>query len=286
MAITINTNTASNNTQRRINETTGALSKTFQRLSSGLRIVSAADDAAGLAIADGLRADQRLAGMAVRNANDGVSMINITDSALNEIGNVLTRMAELAEQSANGVLSTSQRSALQGEFVALGSEIQRIAEVTEFNGIALLSGGAEVSFQIGLNAKANAQIAYSGVQGTLTSLGLAAQNSAVLTNALNGNTTALAQTASRSALDNVKLAISSLSTTRGSLGAIESRLGSTIANLQVSRENFAAAESRIRDVDVAMEAANLTKLNILQQAGASILSQANQQPGLALSLLR
>jgi len=286
MSITINTNVPSINAQRRLGESTAGLSKTFQRLSSGLRIVSAADDAAGLAIADNLRADQRIASVAIRNANDGVSLISIADGALNEIGNVLARMSELAEQSANGVISNSQRSALASEFQSLGSEIQRIAEVTEFNGIALLSGGSEVNLQIGLTANANSRISFSGVQGTLSSLGLASAGSSALTVSLNASTTALAQDASRSALTAIKNAISSLTSTRGTLGAAESRLGTTVANLQVVRENFAAAESRIRDVDVAQEAANLTKLNILQQAGSSILGQANQQPSLALSLLR
>lgn len=285
MAITINTNVPSLNAQRRLAENTIGLSKAYQRLSSGLRIVSAADDAAGLAIADGLRADTRIASVAIRNANDAVSMISIADGAMNEIGNVLARMAELAEQSANGVISTSQRSALSSEFVALGSEIQRIAEVTEFNGIALLSGGSEVVLQVGLNEKANAQISLSGIQGTLAALGLASSGSSALTNSLNGATSSAAQSSARSALAAVKAAISSLTSYRGSLGSVESRLNTTIANLQVARENFTAAESRIRDVDVAQEAANLTKFNILQQAGASILAQANQQPGLALSLL-
>lgn len=286
MSITINTNVPSANAQRRLGESTAGLSKTFQRLSSGLRIVSASDDAAGLAIADNLRADQRIASVAIRNANDGVSLISIADGALNEIGNVLARMSELAEQSANGVISTAQRSALASEFKALGSEIQRISEVTEFNGIALLSGGSQVTLQIGLTANANSQISFSGVQGTLKSLGLAGATSNALTYSLNAASTSAAQEASRTALTAIKNAISSLTTTRGTLGAAESRLGTTVANLQVSRENFSAAESRIRDVDVAQEAANLTRLNILQQAGSSILAQANQQPSLALSLLR
>ena len=286
MSITINTNVPSIDAQRRLGQATAGLTKSYQRLSSGLRIVSAADDAAGLAIADNLRADQKIASVAIRNANDGVSLISIADGALNEIGNVLARMGELAEQSANGVISTAQRSALASEFRALGSEIQRISEVTEFNGIALLSGGSQVTLQIGLTANANSQISFSGVQGTLASLGLASSGSSALNYSLNASTLAGAQDASRSALTAIKNAISSLTSTRGTLGAAESRLGTTVANLQVARQNFAAAESRIRDVDVAEEAANLTKLNILQQAGSSILGQANQQPGIALTLLR
>jgi flagellin len=286
MPITINTNVASLNAQRRLGQTTSQLQKSYERLSSGLRISRASDDAAGLAIADTLRSDQRIASVAIRNANDGISLIAIADSALGEIGNVLTRMAELSEQSANGVLTSVQRSALDNEFSALGSEIQRIAVTTTFNGLNLLSGGASVSLQIGFNSASTAQISYSGVQGTLASLGLAAANSADLSFSLNGATTALGQTAAQSALDAIRTAISSLTANRGTLGAAESRLNVTINTLRVARENFAAAESQIRDVDVAAEAATLTRLNILQQAGSSVLAQANQQPSLALSLLR
>ena len=285
MALTINTNIASLNAQRRLASTTSRLQTSYQRLSSGLRIVRASDDAAGLAIADSLRADQRIATVAIRNANDGVSLIAIADGALSEISNVLTRMAELAEQSANVVLSTTQRSALASEFLALGSEIERIAVTTSFNGLALLSGGQQVSLQIGFDSKANSQISFSGIEGTLASMGLAAQGNARLIYSLNDSTTSGAQIAARSALDAVRAAIGSLTANRGTLGASESRLNVTLNNLQVARENFASAESQIRDVDVANEAADLTRLNILQQAGAAVLAQANQQPALALSLL-
>lgn len=285
MPITINTNISSLNAQRRLGQSSGQLNKSFEKLSSGLRIVRASDDAAGLAIADSLRADQRIASVAIRNANDGVSLISIADGALSEIGNVLARMAELSEQSANGTLTATQRSALSAEFVSLASEIERIAITTEFNGLKLLSGGAQVSLQIGFNSASTSQISYSGVQGTLASLGLANTGNSALIFSLNGATTAGGQAAAQSALDAVKGAISSLTTARGTLGAAESRLNVTINNLQVARENFAAAESQIRDVDVASEAANLTRLNILQQAGASVLAQANQQPALALALL-
>ena len=285
MALTINTNIASLNAQRRLSASTGSLRQSFERLSSGLRIVRAKDDAAGLAIADTLRADQRIASVAIRNANDGVSLISIADGALNEIGNVLQRQAELAEQSANGTLSSSQRSALDQEFASLGSEVTRIANTTTFNGLQLLSGSASVSLQVGFDSGGNSQISFKGTNGTLESLGLAAAGSSTLLFSLNASTTAAGQSAALSALDAVKLAISSLTSSRGTLGAAESRLNVAINNLQVSRENFASAESQIRDVDVAEEAANLTRLNILQQAGASVLAQANQQPSLALALL-
>jgi flagellin len=284
MAITINTNVSSLNTQRNLSNTTGSLTSSFEKLSSGLRITRASDDAAGLAIADSLRADARIANVAIRNANDGVSAISIADGALNEIGNVLARMVELAEQSANGVLNTTQRSSISSEFNALGSEIQRIAETTEFNGISLVSGGSEISLQIGFDSAANSRISFSGVEGTLSSLGLGAASGA-LTYSLNGATEAAGQEASRAALDAVKGAIDSLTASRGTLGAAESRLSVAVSNLQVARENFTSAESQIRDVDVASEAANLTRLNILQQAGSAVLAQANQQPALALSLI-
>jgi flagellin len=286
VAITIGSNIASLQAQRRLGIASEALSSTYEKLSSGQRINKASDDAAGLAIADSLRANQRVASVAIRNANDGISTIAIADSALGEIGNVLSRLAELSEQSANGVFSTVQRSALQNEFTALGSEIERIAVTTEFNGVKLLSGNASLILQVGFSSASTSQISYTGVQGTLAALGLASANTSNLSFSLNGATIVDGQSASRLTLDAVNSAISSLASTRGVLGAAESRLRVAINNLSVARENFASAESRIRDVDVASEAAELTRLGILQQAGAAILAQANQQPGLALSLLR
>lgn len=286
MGLSLGSNIASLQAQRKLASSTLQLGQSYEKLSSGQRINRASDDAAGLAIADALKADQRIAGVAIRNANDGISTIGIADSALSEIGNVLSRLAELSEQSANGVFSTTQRSALQNEFTALASEIERIAVTTTFNGVALLSGGSQLTLQVGFSSASTSQVSFSGVQGTLASLGLAAANSSALTYSISGISISEGQQASRSALDAVRAAISSLASTRGALGAVESRLNVAINNLAVARENFAAAESRIRDVDVASEAAELTRLGILQQAGASILAQANQQPSLALSLLR
>ena len=262
------------------------MSTLFERLSSGQRINKASDDAAGLAIADSLKADQRVATVAIRNANDGISTIAIADAALGQIGDVLARLAELAEQSANGVYSTSQRSALSNEFVALGSEIERIAVTTKFNGVTLLSGSSSIVLQVGFNSQSTAQITLNGVQGTLAALGLANTNASSMSYSLNDTTPTAAQSAARLALDAIAGAISSLATQRGTLGATESRLQVSINNLSVARENFAAAESRIRDVDVATEAAELTRLGILQRAGSAVLAQANQQPSLALSLLQ
>jgi len=286
MAVTLGSNIASLQAQRRLGLASDSLASTFEKLSSGQRINRASDDAAGLAIADSLRADQRVATVAIRNANDGISTIAIADSALSEIGNVLSRLAELAEQSANGVFSVNQRSALTNEFVALASEIERIAVTTEFNGVKLLSGNSSVVLQVGFDSTSTSQISYTGVQGTLNSLGLAGANSSALTYSINGSTIVEGQSAARATLDAVNLAIESLASTRGRLGAAESRLRVAINSLAVARENFASAESRIRDVDVASEAAELTRLGILQQAGAAVLAQANQQPALALNLLR
>lgn len=286
MAITIGNNVISLNAQRRLSMATDALSTTFERLSSGQRINKASDDAAGLAIADSLRADQRIATVAVRNSNDGISTIAIADGALSQISGVLQRLGELAEQSANGVFSTQQRSALQNEFDALGSEIERIAVTTTFNGVKLLSGGQAITLQVGFNSGSTSQIQITNVQSTLTALGLANANSSAMSYSISGITIDAGQSAARAALDAINSAISSLSQTRGNLGAAESRLKVTINNLSVARENYASAESRIRDVDVASEAADLTRLGILQQAGAAVLAQANQQPALALTLLQ
>lgn len=286
MAITIGSNVTSLQAQRRLGNATEALSKTYEKLSSGQRINRASDDAAGLAIADSLKANQRVASVAIRNANDGISTIAVADSALNEIGNVLARLAELSEQSANGTYSVAQRSALTNEFVALGSEIERIAVTTTFNGVKLLSGNSNIVLQVGFDSASTAQITLTGVQGTLAALGLATSNSSTLSYSINGSNIDAGQSAARLALDAVSGAIASLASTRGTLGAVESRLVVGINNLSVARENFAAAESRIRDADIASEAAELTRLGILQQAGAAVLAQANQQPALALSLLR
>jgi flagellin len=286
MPINLGSNIASLKAQRTLAISSERLARTYEKLSSGQRINRASDDAAGLAIADALTANARIAAVAVRNANDGISTIGIADSALGAVGNVLTRLAELAEQSANGVFSSSQRSALQNEFTALGSEIERIAVTTEFNGVKLLSGGSELVLQVGFNSGSTSQISYTGVQGTLQALGLANSGQSALTFSISGASLEEGQSASRLALDAINSAITSLASTRGVLGATESRLQVAINNLSVARENFLAAESRIRDVDVASEAADLTRLGILQQAGASILAQANQQPQLALSLLR
>lgn len=285
MAINIRTNVPSLIAQRNLDTSSATLNTSYERLSSGLRINRARDDAAGLAIAESLKADARIATVAIRNASDGISIISIADQAIGQIGNVLTRLAELAEQSANGVYANVQRSALANEFNALASEIERIAYTTTFNGLRLLSGGGSVVFQVGFNAASTSQVSYTGVEATLEAMGLARPGTSEFTYSILDSTDELSQSASRFALDAINAAITSVTRNRGQLGAAESRLEVTIGNLQVARENFQAAESRIRDVDVASEAAELTRVNILQQAGAAILAQANAQPQLALQLL-
>jgi flagellin len=285
MAISIGSNITSLQAQRRLDSTGTKLSQAFNKLSSGYRINRGADDAAGLAIAESLKAQSRIASQAIRNTNDGISTIAIADGALGEVANILARLAELASQSANGTLSTTQRSVVSNEFVALSSEIERIAAVTEFNGIKLLSGTNNITIQVGTGSGVSSQIGYTNQLATLQGIGLGNAGGA-LTYSINGASDAAAATAARLALDAVYAAIYSVGASRGILGGVESRLSTAITNLGVTRENLVAAESRIRDVDVAEEAANLTRLNILQQAGTAVLAQANQLPSLALQLLR
>lgn len=285
MAINIRTNLPALGAQRNLDISSNKLNSSYQRLSSGLRINRASDDAAGLAIAENLKANSSTASVAIRNANDGISVITIADQAVGQIANVLNRMAELATQSSNGVLDNVQRSALQQEFTALNSEIERIAVTTKFNGLNLLNGQQDITFQIGFDGQSTAQLTYGSVDVRLQGMGLANVGESASAYSIIGNSEVEAQSAARVALDAIQVALTSLNQKRGSLGALESRLEVTINNLTVARENFKAAESRIRDVDVATEAAELTRLNILQQAGASVLAQANQAPQLALQLL-
>ena len=287
MTVSINTNLASIRGQRAMGLASGALNQTYQRLSSGQRINRASDDAAGLAIAESLKINQRIATVAVRNAQDGISAIAVADGALSAMTQVLGRLAELAQQAGNGSYSGVQRSALQAEFQTLGSEIERIAVTTTFNGVNLLSGSQAMSFQIGFDNTSTSQIALdTGGGATLQRLGLATTGSSALTNSLTGTTSDFSQSAARAALAAINGAVTSLNTLRGNLGTAEARLNSAITNLSTSRENTIAAAARITDADIAVEAAELTRLNILQQAGAAVLAQANQQPSLAVQLLR
>jgi flagellin len=285
MGLSIQTNVAALSAGGKLNKTSEAITNSINRLSTGMRITRPGDDPAGNQIADTLKADSQLAQAAIQNASSAMSFTSIADAALSGVSSLLTRMGELAEQSANGVFANSQRSALQNEFSALGSEIQRIAKSTEFNGVSLLSNSQSVTIQVGIDGTALSRIELAAITGTLDSLGLASSQSDVLTYSVISTSDAGAQDASQNALEAVKGALNSLNSTRGNIGATESRLRTAVSSLSAVREQFIAAEGRIRDVDVATETANLVKLQVLQSAQAAVLGQANQLPSIALSLL-
>jgi flagellin len=278
-------NISSLRTQRQINITTGRLNQAYERLSSGLRVNRSKDDAAGLAVAAKLRSDARVASVSARNANDGISIINIADQATGQINDVLIRLSEIAEQSANGTNTNDQRSALQNEFSALMEEIERIAHTTEFNGLYLLSSSEALTFQVGFDGSSLSGITYSGIQATLASMGLAQVGSSSPTFSVLGASELDSRSAALLALDAIQGAIGSVTRSRGTLGAAENRLQTTIRQLATSRESFQSAESAITDVDVAQESAEMARLNVLQQAGVAILANCNFQPQLALKLL-
>ena len=274
MGLRVNTNVTSINAQRNLSQVTNKLSTNFRRLSTGLRISSAADDAAGLAISERLRSQVRSLDQAKRNANDGISMVQTAEGALNEVSSILTRLRELSIQANNGTVSDTDKDTLNEEFTSLVNEIDRIGNSTEFNDIKLLDGSSStVSFQVGFGTTANVDTLDVTLQeATASNLGLSSLDI--------GSTGS--QTGAITAIDD---AINTVSGLRGSLGAVQNRLGSTINNLAIQTENLSAAESRIRDVDVAYETAQLTRNNILQQASISVLAQANAQPQSALQLL-
>ena len=278
-------NISSIRTQRQISITTGRLNQAYERLSSGLRVNRSKDDAAGLAVAAKLRSDARVASVSARNANDGISIINIADQATGQINDVLIRLSEIAEQSANGTNTNDQRSALQNEFSALMEEIERIAHTTEFNGLYLLSSSEALTFQVGFDGSSLSGITYSGIQATLASMGFAQVGSSSPTFSVLGASDLDSRSAALLALDAIQGAIGSVTRSRGTLGAAENRLQTTIRQLATSRESFQSAESAITDVDVAQESAEMARLAVLQQAGVAILANCNFQPQLALKLL-
>ncbi len=280
MAISILTNVASMNAQRNLTGTQAALNNSIARLSSGMRINNASDDAAGLGISENLKADLRSLSQASRNANDGVSMSQVAEGSMNEIQGIVTRMRELSVQSANQTLGATERGYIQTEFGELRNEINRISAVTEFNGQKLIDGSASagLSFQIGIHNTANDRISMQVTRLTTSTLGSTSLRlaSASLSTATNA----------RAAIGTFDAAIQQLSTARAKVGAVQNRMQVTVSNLAVAHENLSAANSRIRDVDVAAETSSLTKSQILSQAGLAVLSQANQLPNSALSLLR
>ena len=262
MGIRINTNIAAINTRRHLANTTSMFNKSMEKLSSGLRINRGADDAAGLAISEGLKGDIRALEQATRNAGDGISLVQTAEGALDEVSNILVRMRELDQQAANGTLSTDQIAYLQSEYDALDDEITRITTSTEFNGISLLDTAATITIAVDISGGGN------DIDLTTTDL----------TTTAPGGIVGSAQAA-------IETAINAVSEARADFGAVQNRLESSIRNLNNTAENLAAANSRIRDVDMAMETSKLTSYQILQQAGVSVLAQANMTSGLALSLL-
>jgi flagellin len=280
MAISVLTNVASMNAQRNLAGTQQALSASIGRLSSGMRINSASDDAAGLGISENLKADIRSMAQAQRNTNDGISMSQVAEGAMNEMGGIVSRMRELAVQSANQTLGSDERGYIQTEFTQLRNEINRISATTEFNGQKLVDGSASagLSFQVGINNTSNDRVSMSITKLTTSTLGSTSLHIA--------SATLSTATGARNALAAFDKAITQLSSSRAKVGAVQNRLQVTVSNLGVAQENLSAANSRIRDVDVASETAQLTKGQILSQAGLAVLSQANQVPQSALSLLR
>jgi len=272
MAITVKTNTAAGSVLTDLNKTSRALGRSFERISSGLRIARAADDAAGLGVAESLRAAHTSATVAARNTNDGMSIVAIAEGASNEVSNILVRMRELAVQSASETLQDDERAYAAAEYSALAQEVDRIADVTEFNGIALSNSASTIGVQVGIN---------SGDTIDITLGDLSAATLGVDTGTVDISTSAGAA----SALATIDAAIASVSSYRSAFGAIENRLGSALNNLETFIETTVAAESQIRDADFGSETAELTQNQILQQAGVSVLQQAKSINQAALSLL-
>lgn len=260
MSLIINQNIDAMNAYRNLSVTQGQLSSSLEKLSSGFRINRAADDAAGLAISEGLRSQIGGLGTAVKNAQDGISVAQTAEGALTEVHSMLQRMNDLAVQYNNGTQNTDSQAALSSEFTALSSEIDRIQNTTKFNGVALFGGSATTNFQVGTDPTDVLAVDLSGKVDT---------SALDITN----NTT-------------VTDAITATSTLRGNLGAVQNRFEHTINNLNVTVENLSASEGRIRDTDMAREMVNFTRANILSQAGTAMLAQANQAPQSVLKLLQ
>ncbi len=260
MGLRINQNIAAMNSYRNLSVTDGQMAKSLEKLSSGFRINRAADDAAGLAISEGLRSQVGSLKVAARNAQDGVSLVQTAEGALTEVHSMLQRMNDLAVQYNNGTQNTESQAALSQEFDALSSEIDRIQTSTNFNGVALFGGSATTNFQVG---HANTDVLTVDLSGTI-------------------DTTALDITDNSTVTD----AITATSTLRGNLGAVQNRFEHTINNLNVAVENLSASESRIRDTDMAAEMVEFTRSQILSQAGTAMLAQANQAPQGVLRLLQ
>lgn len=271
MGLRVNTNIFSLTAQTNLANVSSRLGGNFARLSSGLRIAAAADDAAGLGISERMRAQVRSLQQAGRNASDGISLVQTAEGTLNELNSNLVRMRELAIQASNGTLNSGDRAVINVEFSNLIQEIDRVANQATFNGVNLFDGTTStLTFQVGAEAGETIDV-------TLEDLSSAT---------LGISTDVLTATSAQAALDLIDTAVDSVSSLRGDLGAAQNRLTSTVRSIANAAENLSAAESRIRDVDVAAETADLTRNSILQQAAVSVLAQANTQPQIALTLLQ
>jgi flagellin len=275
MALTVNTNTASNNAINNLNRTSRSLSRSFERISSGLRIAKAADDAAGLGVAENLDQTERAARQAMRNTNDGISLIQTAEGAASEVSSILKRMKELAVQSSSETLQTTERGYIQDEFEALSAEVERIAQVTEFGGLLLAEGtNTALDVQVGVGATTNDRITLvlGDLRATILGVDTATMDMSTVTN-------------SQTALGGLDTALDSVNQYRSTFGSTQNRLDSALNNLEIYTENLASAESRIRDADFAFETAEMAKYQVMQQAGTSVLAQANQINQSVLSLL-
>ena len=284
MAIRIFNNPASTNAQRHLGENNNRLAQSVERISSGIRINKASDDAAGLAVSEGLRSDIRALRQAVRNAHDGVSLINIAEGALNEQSSMLIRLRELSSQAATGTVGSTERATIQLEFNALRSEIDRISSTTAFNGQNLVDGSLassvssanQIFIQVGTDNSVNSRINLNkDIELQAVSVSALSIDGLSVTSA-NGALTAL---------DSINTAIASVAATRGKVGAVQNRLARTISNISISVENLQAAESQIRDADIAEEVALLTRNQIMVQASTAMVGQANLIPQSILQLL-
>ena len=275
MSISIRTNVASLNAQNNLSSTQNQLNKALAQLSSGYRITSASDDAAGLAISSNLESQIQSYGQAVRNANDGLSIVQTAEAAFNESTNIVTRLKELATQSASDTVSDTDRGYIDTEAQQLVGELDRISKVTEFNGTYLLDGSkASLSVQVGVHNTADDSITLTLNKGDSSTL-------------FGGKTIALdKQGTAATALDTLDAALGVIATNRASLGATGNQLQSAVNSIQSFSESLSAADSRIKDVDVAQATSDMSRANVLAQAGVSVLAQANQMPQMALKLLQ
>jgi flagellin len=274
MPQTINTNVMSLNAQRNLNTSQSSLATSMERLSSGLRVNSARDDAAGLAVAERMNTAVRGAGVAIRNANDGVSMLQTVEGALGRIGENLQRIRELAVQSANGVISDDDRAYLQAEATQLQEEVKRIVDNTRFNGLEVLDGSypSPVSFQVGPESTDTVNV-------ETTSFVMTGLN-------VYGDADISTEAGARALIDRIDTDLEGVNTARAASGAVQSRMESIVMQLQIFSENTASARGRIMDTDYAQETANLARVQILQQAGSAMLTQANNQPQMVMQLLQ